>query len=162
MTLDEKKKLLEETVKELLEKMGFKATIYTAIDATINESPADTAISVEIQVDDSNYLIGKRGINLAALQHITRVVIKKRSEEKINFTIDINNYRQDQKQSIIRIAQEMARKALSERKAVLLRPMTAYERRLVHIELAKIEGVVTESIGDGPERKVVIKPASLI
>jgi spoIIIJ-associated protein len=162
MNIDERKQLLEQAVKELLDKMGFQATVYTAVDATSSESSDEAPISVEIQVEDSNYLIGKHGVNLAALQHLARIIVRKRSVERINFTIDVNNYRQDQKLSVIRISQEMAKKTLQDKKAVVLRPMSPYERRLVHIELAKIEGVETESIGEGEDRKVVIRPTSLL
>lgn len=163
MQLEEKKRILEETIKGMLEKMGFKATVYTAIDATSSEYMSEgSSISVEIQVDDSNYLIGKHGVNLAALQHLCRVIVRKKSTEPITFTLDVNGYRQEHKQSIVRVAQEMARKALSDKKVMIMRPMSAYERRLVHIELAKMEGIQTESIGEGEERKVLIKPASLI
>lgn len=163
MQTEEKKKILEETVKELLDKMGFKANVFTAIDATSSESLAEgNTISVEIQVEDSNYLIGKHGVNLAALQHLCRVIVRKKSAETISFTLDVNGYRQEHKLSIIRIAQEMAKKAIADKKVVVMRPMSAYERRLVHVELAKMEGIQTESIGQGEDRKILIKPVSLL
>ena len=163
MQLDEKKKLIEEATKDLLERMGFKATIYTATTVTSdeNESEEDAPISVEIQLSESKYLIGKHGVNLAALQHLLRVLIRKKAGEQINFSVDVNGYREDQRQSIVDLAHEMAEKASQEKKAIILRPMNAYERRLVHVELANNQEIKTESIGEGEERKVVIKPASV-
>ena len=163
MQLEEKKKIIEETTKELLEKMGFKATVYTSTTIA-PESPEEASpISVEIQLTDSKYLIGKYGINLSALQHLLRIMVRKRAgkNETIDFNVDVNGYRQEQKQSIISLAQESADKASKEKKAVVLRPMNAFERRLVHVELADFDGVKTESIGDGESRKVVIKPISI-
>lgn len=161
MQPDEKKKLIEETTKEVLKKMGFKATVYTS--TTIDpDSKEEGPISVEIQLVDSKYLIGKYGANLAALQHLLRVIVRKRCEnERINFDVDINGYRQEQKQSIISFARESAEKVSRERKALVLRPMNAFERRLVHVELANFQGIKTESIGENEERKVVIKPSSI-
>ena len=163
MQLDEKKKLIEESTKDLLEKMGFKATVYTATTVTSNhgESEDDAPISAEIQLNESKYLIGKHGVNLAALQHLLRIFVRKQAGEQINFSVDVNGYREDQRQSIVDFTNEMAEKAFQEKKAIILRPMNAYERRLVHVELADHEGVKTESIGEGEERKVVIKPVSV-
>lgn len=161
MQLEEKKKLIEETTKELLEKMDFKATVYTS--TTIDpDSEEEGPVSVEIQLTDSKYLIGKYGMNLSALQHLLRVLVRKKSEnEKIDFNVDVNGYRRQQKQSIISLARESAEKVSKEKKTLVLQPMNAFERRLVHVELANYEGIKTESIGEDENRKVVIKPISI-
>lgn len=163
MNNDEKRKMLEETAKTLIEKMGFKGSVYTVIDASdSNEDPDSEAISVEMQVrENSNYLIGKRGINLSALQHMLRILMKKKIDQKISFSVDVNSYRQQQADSIVRLAREMAKKVLDEKKTVVLDPMNAFERRLVHMEVSKFDGLATESDGEGEERKVIIKPVSL-
>lgn len=159
MQLDEKKRIIEETTKELLEKMGFKATIYT--ETTVTETEENTPISVEIQLTDSKYLIGKHGLNLSALQHLLRIIIRKKASQRIDFNVDINGYREGQKQSIIDLAHEVAEKVSREKKVVILRPMNAYERRLVHVELDQNKNVKTESIGEKDERKVAVKPVSI-
>ncbi len=162
MDFEEKKKIIEEATKELVEKMGFQASIFTAITVSEGEmDKAETPISVEIQLEDSKFLIGKHGVNLAALQHVLRVIIRKKADEKINFSIDINGYREEQKQAIIGLANDIANRVIRDKKSMVLRPMSAYERRLVHMELADKEGVKTESSGEGEERKVVIKPTSV-
>ena len=162
MQLEEKKKLIEETTKDLLDRMNFKATVYTSTTVLPEEETSDNLpISVEIQLTESKYLIGKFGVNLAALQHLLRIMIRKKAGEQIDFNVDVNGYREEQRQSIINFARESAEKAIQEKKPVMLRPMNAFERRLVHVELSQTEGVKTESIGEGEERKVVIKPASI-
>lgn len=163
MQLEEKKKLIEETTRELLEKMGFQATIYIATSASTSEEEVseETPISVELQLADSKYLIGKYGVNLSALQHILRVLVRNKTDERINFNVDVNNYREEQKQALITLAHEMGDKVRKEKKSAMLRAMNAYERRIVHVELAKMEGIVTESVGEGEDRKVIIKPASV-
>jgi spoIIIJ-associated protein len=162
MQLDEKKKLIEDTTKELLEKMGFKATVYTSTTIA-PESEGESPISVEIQLNDSKYLIGKYGVNLSAIQHLLRILVRKRAneDERIDFNVDVNGYRQEQRHSIVLLAKESAEKAFKEKKVVVLRPMNAFERRLIHVELADFEGIKTESIGEGEDRKVAIKPISL-
>ncbi|MEA2007261.1 MAG: R3H domain-containing nucleic acid-binding protein [Patescibacteria group bacterium] len=162
MQLEEKKKLIEETTKDLLDRMSFKTTIYTSTTIPPEEETSDNLpISVEIQLAESKYLIGKFGVNLAALQHLLRIMIRKKAGEQIDFNVDVNGYREKQRQSIINFAQESAEKAMQEKKSVVLRPMNAFERRLVHVELSQTDGVKTESIGEGEERKVVIKPSSI-
>lgn len=162
MQLEEKKKLIEETTKDLLDRMSFKATVYTSTTVPPEEETSDNLpISVEIQLTESKYLIGKFGVNLAALQHLLRIIIRKKAGEQIDFNVDVNGYREEQRQSIINFARESAEKAIQEKKSVMLRPMNAFERRLVHVELSQTDGVKTESIGEGEERKVVIKPASI-
>jgi spoIIIJ-associated protein len=96
------------------------------------------------------------------LQHIARLLAIKKTEERFNFIVDVNSYRQEKNGSIGKMAREMAEQALQERRAVVLRPMTPYERRIVHLELANNSDIKTESIGEGEERRVVIKPADLI
>ena len=154
---DKKLETIQETIENLLTLMGFEAEVEIIPEKLTD--PQET-ISVNIKVSaDSNLLIGQHGINLESLQHIARLVVRKKIEEKISFSIDINSYRAQKNESIIDQARELAQKALNEKRSVVMRPMSAYERRLVHLELKKNALVATESIGEGEERKIVIKPA---
>ena len=113
--------------------------------------------------EDSNLLIGQYGVNLQAFQHIARLAIRKKlADEKVNFTLDVNSYRDQKNQSIIEQAKEVARQAINEGRVIIMKPMTAYERRLVHMELSQNEKVATESVGEGENRKILVKPVNLI
>ena len=81
---------------------------------------------------------------------------------KVNFVLDVNSYRQEKNESVTKMAVEMAEQSLREKRAIVLRPMSAYERRIVHVELAKNKQIATESIGEGEDRKVMVKPADNI
>jgi spoIIIJ-associated protein len=151
-------KRIQETVSELLKKMGISGE--TEIKNTIHDGKENLLIN--IQTDEANFLIGQYGINLQSLQHIARVLARKKIDERVNFSLDVNFYRQEKNESIEKMARSMAEQALREKRAIVLRPMTAYERRIVHMELAKSPEIVTESIGEGDDRKVVIKPAHSI
>lgn len=151
---EDKKKVLEEITKSLLDGMGFKAEVFIATSAVSD----DDSISVEIQTDESKYLIGRFGATLAAFQHICRILVRKRLDEQVNFTVDVNNYREKQQQIIFDITKEAIQKAISDNQSVELRPMNSYERRLVHLETAKNENIESESVGEDDERRVVIKP----
>jgi len=83
---------------------------------------------------------------------------RRKMEEKKNFSIDVNDYSRQKINSLGDLARNMARQAISDKRPVVLRPMSAYERRIVHMELAGNDQVKTESIGEGEERKIVIKP----
>lgn len=89
-------------------------------------------------------------------EHILRLIARKNNLETI--FVDINNYRKEREGIIIELAKAAARKSLLNKEAVELPSMNAYERRLVHLELSTRPDVKTESIGEGRERRVVIKP----
>jgi spoIIIJ-associated protein len=152
----EVKDLIQSLIKETLEKMSFIAEVETRTDM-VNET--ETLI-FNIKTSDSNFLIGQYGVNLQSLQHIIRLLVRKKVDEKINFLIDVNNYRQEKNSSVEKLARETAEECLRENREVLLRPMAPYERRIVHLELAKNKEVTTESIGEGENRRVLIRPAS--
>jgi spoIIIJ-associated protein len=150
---------IKKTVQEMLEKMGFPAEI--EIEKTSLEEGRETIVC-NIKTEESNFLIGQYGVNLQSLQHIARLLARKKIDERVNFIVDVNFYRQEKNSSIERMAREMAEEAIQERRAIVMRPMSPYERRIVHMELCKNAQVKTESIGEGEDRKVVIKPVDLI
>ncbi len=151
--------LIQETISEIVGKMGFLAE--TEIKKSLKEESGEIIVC-NIKTNDSKFLIGQYGANLSALQHLARVLIRKKTEEKVNFTVDVNSYRQEKNNSIIEMAREMAEQVIREKRAVVLRPMSSYERRIVHLELSGNAQIATESIGEGENRKVIIKPAEHI
>jgi spoIIIJ-associated protein len=160
MNFEEKKTVIERITQELLEKMGFEGAVIQ-VSTKISPQEEGSPVQVEIKTKDasSSYLIGKHGVNLAALQHILRVLVKKATpESEIGFNVDVNDYRKEQQQGITDLARETAEKVLVDQQSMALRPMNSFERRLVHTELADFEGVETESSGEGEERKVIIRP----
>ena len=152
----------EETIKklvtELLEKMGFACEI--TFEKEGEEDNGD--VICNIKTEESNFLIGQYGTNLQALQHIARVLVRKMTDERVNFTLDVNDYKKNKNTSIIALARNSAEQALQEKRAIVLRPMSPYERRLVHMELSKNSEIITESIGEGEDRKIVIKPTDIV
>lgn len=156
--MDEKTTILiKKTIEELVARMGFTGTV------TISELSEEDGVVCDITTDvDSNFLIGQHGVNLQALQHLARLIVRKHIPEKIRFTLDINKYRQQKNQSVVEQARRAADEAISQGRSIFMDPMTTYERRIVHLELSQNSKVVTESIGEGESRKIVVKPANLI
>ncbi len=153
--INEQNEIIKNTLEELLLKMGFSSTVEISASS---EDEQDGLICNILTKDDSNFLIGQYGVNLQAVQHIARLLVRKKTTEKTNFIIDVNSYRKQKNDSIIDLAREAASQALSEKRAVVMKPMSNYERRLVHLELSTNEKVATESIGEGEGRKIVVKP----
>ncbi|MFC1609260.1 protein jag, partial [Patescibacteria group bacterium] len=99
------------------------------------------------------------GINLNALQHIARILVKKENVEPVRFVVDVNAYRSEKNNSVVEYVKTLAERSAREGRSITTRPMTAYERRLAHIELEIDDRVETESTGEGENRKVIIRPA---
>jgi spoIIIJ-associated protein len=150
--------IIKETVQDMIEHMGFKGEV--EIKEALSEE--ESVIVCNVKTEDSNFLIGQYGVNLQSLQHVARLLVRKKTEDRVSFIVDVNLYRQEKNGSIEKMAREMAEQAIREKRAVIMRPMTAYERRIVHMELAKNSEIKTESIGEDENRKVVIKPAELV
>ncbi|HRY82530.1 MAG TPA: R3H domain-containing nucleic acid-binding protein [Candidatus Moranbacteria bacterium] len=155
---EEAKEEIKKTVEELVQKMGFECQV----EANETETEDQPELIFNIKTKESNYLIGQYGVNLQALQHIARIIFRGKTQNKANFTLDVNSYRQEKNASVFALAKNMAEQAIREGRAVVMRPMSPYERRLVHMELSKNEQVKTESTGEGEDRRVVIKPANLV
>lgn len=145
-------------MKNLVSKLGFEAEVGIMEDVQRESENGNLICDIKVS-SDSHILIGQYGTNLQALQHIARLIVRKKTSDKVNFIVDVNSYRQEKNQSILELAKLAANQALEEKRTVVMKPMTAYERRLVHIELSKNDAVITESIGEGEDRKIVVKPA---
>jgi spoIIIJ-associated protein len=156
MITDEQKKILEEVTREILDKLDVKGNIFIVTNAMPDD---DDSVCVQIQSKDSGYLIGKSGNNLFALQHLIRIIVSKRLEEKLNFIVDVNSYIENQREDIMDRAANAIAEVEKNGNPVELTPMNSYERRLVHVKVARKNSVASESIGDGLERRVMIKPA---
>ena len=111
---------------------------------------------------DANFLIGQSGDNLQALQHIARLLVRRKTDDMVKFILDVNSYKKDQEMSVIDLAKDLAKQAVDEKRTIVMRPMSAYNRRLVHMYLAENNDIKTESIGENGERRVVIKPISIL
>jgi len=148
--------IIKEVAEEVLGKMGFEATLTVTTSVTEDDGKESTVL--EIESPDSKFIIGKQGATLISLQHILKMLVQSKSDNYINFSVDVNGYRQQQDNYIREVAHDLASEAILNGRAVTMEPMNGYERRLVHLELEKNNKVKTESIGEGENRKVIISP----
>jgi spoIIIJ-associated protein len=107
-------------------------------------------------------LIGQHGVNLQALQHLVRLLAKKEFQENVLFSLDVNSYWEQKSQVLVEEARIVAEKVAKSHESIALRPMAGYERKIIHAELALDNRVTTESAGANENRKVIVKPVSLL
>ena len=115
---------------------------------------------ITIKGDDASTLIGHHGDTLDALQYLANLASARKNihgeRDKSRVTLDIEGYRAKREETLRALARRMAAKALRNKRSVMLEPMSAYERRIIHSEIQSIEGVSTNSIGSDNNRKIVI------
>ncbi len=112
--------------------------------------------------EEGRFLIGKNGQSLKSLEHIIRLAYAKIDPTPKAITVDVNDYKHSRAQYAIEAARQAVERVRNNQKAEALNPMSAYERRVVHMELAAYSDITTESIGEEPQRRIVIKPFSAI
>lgn len=114
-------------------------------------------ISVEINGDDTGYLIGYRGEVLNGLQTILTSVATKDSKENVKVLLNISGYREKREKDLQSLATKIASSVIKTKKVITLEPMSAYERKVIHTKLQENDKVETYSIGEEPYRKIVVK-----
>ncbi len=140
---------IEEFVVGLLSKMGIEATA----EIKLNEN---NRININLVGDDMGIIIGRRGETLDAVQHIVQLYVNKEYKEFYKITVDTENYRAKREEALVNLAHGLAKKVIRTRKEVVLEPMKPYERRIIHTALQNYNKVKTHSIGEDPNRKLVV------
>jgi len=118
----------------------------------------DRDIRLEISGEDAGRIIGKKGQVLGALQFLANRVLNRPGEERRYVTVDAEGYRSRRDNSLAAMAKRLGTQAMTDGKIITFEPMPPRDRRVVHLALAKLEGVVTKSEGDGDSRRVQIIP----
>ncbi len=136
-------------LKEMTRLMGVEVSIEMGTDAEGN-------VYGSMNGDTLGILIGRRGETLDALQYLTSLKVNRGREGYIRVTLDTESYRARREDTLIRLANRMANRALRTGRRVSLEPMNPYERRIIHYALQQNESVNTHSEGDEPNRHVVI------
>ncbi len=149
-TKDEIVNYIKTFLLEVTKQMGFKSNIEI--------KKRDEIITFILYSDNNAVLIGKNGRNLEALSVITRQMISKEINNPFRFILDVEEYKQKRQGDLERLARRIAREVILTKTEVKLDAMNSYERRIIHNALTNKKGVYTESVGEQPNRCVVIKP----
>ncbi|MHA1747419.1 MAG: Jag family protein [Promethearchaeota archaeon] len=148
--------LQAQTIKTLIETILDKMGILASVRFLENSN----GLQFHIKTEDGGILIGENGQNLIALNHIVKRLIEKnyKEDKPLQFSLDINNYQAKKAEELRSLARMSAQRARFFKKEIAMQPMTSYERRIIHTALAEYPDITTESTGEVPYRRVVIKP----
>jgi spoIIIJ-associated protein len=160
--MDNKKRneIILKLVCDLLSQMNFGIESASVEDLKDEENDESKQVLVSIAVDNPAGLIGFRGKNLSFIQLILSLMVKNTLGEWIRVVLDINKYREEQKNRLEIMATNLADKVVTTQKQVSMMPMSSFERRICHMALANRDDVVSESEGEGDGRHLVIKLVS--
>ena len=154
--LEQNREQISEAIKKMVSFMNLECQVELR-----EELNSDNRIGLVISMytpDNARFLIGKNGQNLKALEHLIRSIFLKENKDVAGISVDVNDYKRSRASYVIDVAKQAVTKVRNTQKAEVLSPMSAYERRVVHMELASCPDIATESIGDEPNRKIIIKP----
>lgn len=139
------------TIQEITKRLG--------IDATVEEYEGDEGeIILDIVGDELGILIGRHGRTLDALQVLVSAITNRRLDIRYPLVVDVSGYRHRRRLKLEEIARRTADRASRQHRPIALRPMTSFERRVIHMVLRDDRRVVTESEGEDPRRMVVVRP----
>lgn len=146
---NEKLVLAKEYLLDLLGRLGVE-------NAVLNVEEKENAALITIDGENLGTIIGRRGETLDALQYLTSLVCNRAKGEFYKITLDCCGYREKREETLKELAQKIARQVLKTGRNSVLEPMNPYERRIIHSVISEIEGVSSKSVGEDPNRKVVV------
>lgn len=142
------KSLVKDFLKKVFEKMD--------MDVDVLMAETEDSININLEGENMGLLIGRRGETLDALQYLVGIVANKGQESYKKVILDTENYRQKREETLVKLANKIAERVVSLKKSVTLEPMNPYERRIIHSTLQENKNIETYSVGEEPNRKVVI------
>lgn len=150
--------MAKEALEKLLAMMRVEAQVaIRGMDEGVGGAEA-FPITLDVTGRDLGILIGRRGETLRALQFITRLIVSHRIYRWANIIVDVERYRMRRERSLKQLALRMAERAQLTHQPVALESMPARERRIVHLALKDHPAVTTQSVGEGDNRRVTIRP----
>lgn len=147
-----------EVLEKILERLGLDAKIEVCSPSSYGMGEGQVAGILDIQGPDLGILIGRRGKTLFALQYLVNLILSKRNRSRVKVFVDVEGYRRRRQDSLRSLALRMADQVHSTGRSVTLEAMPPHERRIVHLALQASPDVMTESVGEGENRKVIINP----
>lgn len=149
---------MEQLAKDFLQSVFEKMNLEVAIACELQ----DHEIRINLSGDEMGTVIGRRGETLDALQYLTTLSVNRATEEYYKISLDTENYRSEREKTLQNLALRLAEKAKRNRRNVSLEPMNAYERKIIHSALQDDEMIHTYSVGEEPNRKIIISPKNAV
>lgn len=151
--------LMEDNLEKIIQDYLDKVLTVMDIKHSIEVRSNDRGLTFRVETADNPRLIGRDGKTLAALQSMAKQISYVFSDEPQNITIDIGGYKEKRILQLEILATKTAKEVAKTKVEARLKPMNSYERRIVHAKLSEWRDVETESVGEEPNRYLVIKPA---
>ena len=145
------------SAKEKAENFLGKVLPLMGVEANIDTKETEDGIAINLSGDGMGLVIGRRGETLDAVQYLTSIIVNKGVDGYTKVTVDTENYRQKRAETLERLADKVAEKVIRNGRNMTLEPMNPFERRVIHARLQGNEKVTTISVGEEPNRRVVVK-----
>jgi len=142
---------IKKITEDFFSKMGVSGKIKV-------ELISENTVSLNLETDEPQILIGKEGQTLSEIQRLLLRILRKQIKEMFFIDLDVNDYKKKKFDYLKELAKQLADEVVLTKKEKILSPMPSYERRVIHLEISKREDVKSESTGEEPERRIVIKP----
>lgn len=136
-------------IKEVLTAMGVE-------NFSVNATKEGENLNIALEGEDLGFVIGRRGETIDAIQYLTGLVVNRIEGDYLRVTIDSGNFREKREKTLEGLARRLAKTVVRTGRSITLEPMNPYERRIIHSTVSTVEGATSSSIGEEPNRKVVI------
>jgi spoIIIJ-associated protein len=150
LVVEEVINFIKEVIQEITSLMG--------IDINVETKKRRDNITILIHSDNNQILIGRRGKTIQALQKIIKHAVYKETQMYVNINVDVGSYKEKRLERLEKMVKQIAKDVAKTKEEIKLEPMNSYERRVVHSLLSDNKYIYTKSVGEEPERSVVIKP----
>ena len=152
MALPNNLEKIKKEIEEFFKKMTFEAEIQSL-------SKEGLTLTLSLKTEEPQILIGEKGETLFEIQHLLKLILRRKIniEEAFYVDLDISDYKKKKTTYLKEMARNAAEEVVLTKKEKILPPMSSYERRIIHLELAEMPNITTESMGQEPERKVVVR-----
>ena len=151
LLIDEKIEIFKSNLSNIMTHMGYEKFSFT----TKKKEKNIVIINIDSE-ENMGFLIGKRGETIDSLQFLISLISNRESENFVKFIINCGNYRKKREETLKDLAIKISKTVKKNKKKIMLEPMHSYERRIIHSVISNIDGVFSKSIGDEPNRKVII------
>ena len=146
---ENKEEMAVEYITAVLKAMGVQ-------DFTAEANRDGENLNITLKGDDLGFVIGRRGETIAAIQYLASLAVNRLDGDYMRITIDSGNFREKREKTLESLARRLARNVVKSGRSMTLEPMNPYERRIIHATVATVEGATSSSIGEEPNRRVVI------
>ncbi len=147
--VENKAEIAVQYIKDVLTAMG-------AEQFSVNAVKEGENLNITLEGEDLGFVIGRRGETIDAIQYLTGLVVNRIEGDYMRVTIDSGNFREKREKTLEGLARRLAKSVVKSGRSITLEPMNPYERRIIHSTVSTVEGATSASIGEEPNRKVVI------